>query len=56
MGGCESKVVIDSIGVRGPECGPGSVGSSESDHSDSEVGGDSSTLTLSDRACAIAPL
>ncbi len=50
VGGFDSKMVTD----RGLECGHESDSLSESDHSD--VSGDSSTLTLFDRACAIPPL
>ena len=53
VGRFDSKLVTESVGLRGPECGPESDSLSESDHSDSE---DSSTLTLHDRACAIPPL
>ena len=51
VGGFESKLTINSVGVRGCEFGPES--DDGSDHYDSE---DSSTLTLYDRACTMPPL
>ena len=53
VGGFESKLLIDSVGVRGPACGPESDSLSESDHSVSE---DSSTLFLHALQYLIPPL
>jgi hypothetical protein len=48
-----SRLTLLDWGGQGPECGPESVGLSESDHSDSE---DSSTLFLHALQYLIPPL